>query len=107
MSQTGGPQGYGYGYGYQRPEHPDSQTVLILGIVGIFVPVVSFIAWYMGNSAKKQIQAGAPFPWSGNLKVGYLLGMIFGILEIVGIALVVLYFLGVAALFAYFAASIP
>lgn len=69
--------------GYGRPEHPQSQTVFILGIVGIFTGICSYIAWYMGGQAKKEIEAGAPYPWGGNLKTGYTLGKVFGIIYIV------------------------
>ena len=60
-------QGYGPGYGayIPAPEHPQSQMVFILGIVGIFTGVTAFVAWYMGGQAKKEIEAGAPFPWAG------------------------------------------
>ena len=102
--QTPGQPQYGYGqpdpqaaygqqpsYGYQAPaEHPQSQMVFILGIVGIFVTIVPFIAWYLGGQAKKEIAAGVPYPFEGKLKTGYLLGKVFGILQIVGIALVIL-----------------
>lgn len=94
--QTGYDQpGYGLqphygqpGYGYGPPqEHPQAQTVFILGLVGIFVPFVQFVAWYLGGKAKKEIEAGAPFAWEGNLKIGYVLGKIFSILAIIGVAL--------------------
>ena len=85
--------GYGYQqpyYGYQPPaEHPQAQTVFILGIVGIFVTIVPFIAWYLGGQAKKEIAAGAPYPFEGKIKTGYILGKVFGILQIVGIVLVI------------------
>ncbi len=69
-------------YGGQ-PDHPQAQTVFILGIVGVFVGIIPFVAWYMGSQAKKEIEAGAPYIWGGNLKTGYLLGKIFGIIHIV------------------------
>ena len=87
------------GYGQQPPaygaagfggqEHPQSQMVFILGIVGIFVTIVPFIAWYLGGQAKKEIAAGAPYPFEGKIKTGYILGKVFGILQIVGIVLVI------------------
>lgn len=83
----GQPPAYGTPQGYLPAEHPQSQTTFILGIVGIFVGICAFIAWYMGGKAKKEIQAGAPYPWDGKIKTGYLLGKIFGIIYIVGIAL--------------------
>ena len=101
-------QGYGPGYGayVPAPEHPQSQMVFILGIVGIFTGVTSFVAWYMGGQAKKEIEAGAPFPWAGQLKTGYTLGKVFGIIWIVGIALYIvffiLYFVIIAAMLSQF-----
>ena len=102
--QTPGQPQYGYGqpdpqaaygqqpsYGYQAPaEHPQAQMVFILGIVGIFVGVCAFIAWYMGGQAKKEIEAGAPFRWDGNLKTGYILGKVFGIIAIIGVVLAII-----------------
>ena len=107
MSQPGGygqpdPQqspNYGYGQPAGQPgygavggaqEHPQTQTVFILGIVGIFVPIVAFVAWYMGGQAKKEIEAGAPFRWDGNLKTGYILGKVFGIIAIIGVVLAII-----------------
>ena len=87
MAPNYGPQGY---YGGALAEHPQAQTVLILGIVGIFVPVLSFIAWYMGGKAKKEIEAGTPYSWSGGLKIGYLIGLIVSIITLVSIVLMVL-----------------
>ncbi|NHB84819.1 hypothetical protein G7085_10030 [Tessaracoccus sp. HDW20] len=72
----------------RRAGAPQTQTVFILGIVGIFVGIVSFIAWYMGNQAKKEIDAGAPYGWEGTkLKTGYTLGKVFSIIYIVFFAL--------------------
>ncbi|PIE20824.1 MAG: hypothetical protein CSA64_04480 [Arachnia propionica] len=91
------------GYGQQQaPEHPQAQVVLILGIVGIFFGILSFVAWYMGGQAKKEIEAGAPYPWDGNLKIGYLLGKIFSIIWIV---IGVLYVIGIIGLFMLGAAA--
>ena len=90
------PAGYGqppssqYGYGTQLAEHPQAGTVQILGIVGIFVGIVPFIAWYLGSKAKQEIEAGAPYVWEGRLKTGYLLGKVFSIITLVGSALSVI-----------------
>ena len=89
------------GYGQQPPaygaagmggqEHPQTQTVFILGIVGIFVGVCAFIAWYMGGQAKKEIDAGAPYAWEGTkLKTGYMLGKVFSIIYICVIVLYII-----------------
>ena len=80
------------GYGAMQPEHPDAQTVQLLGIIGIFVGIVPFIAWYMGSQAKKEIDAGAPYQWDGSkLKTGYMLGKVFSIIYIVVVALYILF----------------
>ena len=78
-----------YPYGGVQQEHPQSQMVFILGIVGIFTGITAFVAWYMGGQAKKEIEAGAPYPWSGQLKTGYTLGKVFGIISIVGWSLMI------------------
>lgn len=95
--------GYGqpaYGYGQLQPEHPQATTVLILAILGFFVPVVPFVAWYMGGQAKKDIEAGAPYQWDGQLKIGYLIGKILSILQIVSVVLMVVWFVFMIGLFA-------
>lgn len=86
-SQPYGQQAYGQqNYGQALAEHPQTQTIFILGIVGIFVGICSWIAWYMGGQAKKEIEGGAPYKWEGNIKTGYMLGKVFGIIYIVGFA---------------------
>lgn len=77
-------------YGYPLPvEHPQASMVQIMGILGIFTGITAFVAWYMGGEARKEIQAGAPYPWDGKLKTGYMLGKVFSILYIVGFALLI------------------
>lgn len=90
MSQY--PQAPYGGYAPMNTEHPQAQTVLILGIVSLFVAPLGFVAWYMGGKAKKQIAAGAPYRWGGGLQIGYIIGMIVSILAIVGVVLWILMF---------------
>lgn len=89
-------------YNMQTQEHPQTQMVFILGIVGIFTGITAFIAWYMGGQAKKEIEAGAPYAFDGNLKTGYMLGKVFSIIYIVLIALyvvfIVIYFVFIIAI---------
>lgn len=89
--QPGGMQQYAQygqqGYGPQGAEHPQAQTVLILGILGFFTAITAYIGWYMGGQAKKEIENGAPYRWDGNLKTGYLISKILSIISIVGVAL--------------------
>jgi uncharacterized membrane protein YjgN (DUF898 family) len=72
-------------------EHPKAQTVFILSIVGIFVGICAPIAWYMGVQAKKEIAASGQYAFEGNLKTGTLIGKIFTILYIAGIAISVIF----------------
>ena len=99
--QPGGMQQYAQygqpGYGPGGAEHPQAQTVLILGILGFFTSITSFIGWYMGGQAKKEIEAGAPYRWDGNLKTGYVLSKVLSIISIVAIAIVVLVWIVVIA----------
>lgn len=85
-------QPYQQPYGYQSVEHPQSQLVFILGILGIFTGITAFVAWYMGGQARKEIQAGAPYQWAGQLKTGYTLGKVFGILSIIGFSLAIIFY---------------
>lgn len=54
---NGGAQYPGYGGGAQ---HPQAQTVFILSLVGIFINICAFIAWFMGAKAKKEISREHP-----------------------------------------------
>ncbi|RMB61873.1 hypothetical protein [Tessaracoccus antarcticus] len=85
-----GPYGAQGPYMMVRAEHPQATTVLVLGAVSIAVPVLSFVAWYMGAKAKREIESGAPFAYAGNLKTGHIIGKVMGILTIVGGSLYVL-----------------
>jgi len=102
----GAAQPYQQPYAYAPAEHPQAQTVFILGIVGIFVGIIPFIAWYLGAQAKKEIEAGAPYPFEGKLKTGYLLGKILGIISLasagLGLLLLIVYFVMMLAIFGAF-----
>ena len=89
----GGPYGQpGYGAPWQPPKHPQTTTVLVLGILGLVAcQVVAPIAWYMGNNALKEIDAD-PSRYSGRSEINT--GKILGI---VGTALFALYSLAVLA----------
>ena len=86
-------QGYGQPAQMQQPgqfvrpyEHPQETTVMILAIVGIFTWICAPIAWVIGNKAKKEMVAQGMEPTS-RLKTWTMVGMVFTILGIVGIAI--------------------
>ncbi len=87
-------------YGYGQQEHPQATTILVLGILGFFVPIVPFVAWYMGGQIKKQIDAGAPYQWEGSLKIGYLIGKILGIIQIASVVLMIIWMVVMVGLLA-------
>lgn len=78
-------QQYGY-YAYAPAEHPQSTAVLVLAVLGFAQPITPFIAWYMGNKARAEIRRGAPYAYTGSLKVGHIIGKVLSILMIAGIA---------------------
>ncbi|MGN6693539.1 MAG: DUF4190 domain-containing protein [Aquihabitans sp.] len=100
------PAGYGYGpsgsYGGYAParDHPQGTTILVLGICawavcGLCAP----FAWVMGNNALKEIDRN-PSAYSnrGMVQAGRILGMIYSILALLGIAFViVLVIIGLAS----------
>lgn len=91
-AQQRGPYAQQRGHYMMVPrEHPQATTVLVLGAVSIAVPVLSFVAWYMGGRAKAEIDRGAPFPYSGNLRAGHIIGKVMGILTIVGVSAYILF----------------
>lgn len=78
-------------YAYVPAEHPQATVVLVLALVGFAgVFVTPFIAWYLGSKAKGEIERGAPYPYSGSLKIGHIVGMVLSILTIVGVSAYVL-----------------
>jgi hypothetical protein len=77
-------------YGAPPQEHPQGTMILIFGILGIFITIFAPIAWYMGNKARKEIQAsGIPYANEQNISIGRMLGKIFTIIAIVSIAVTI------------------
>ena len=74
------------------PEHPQGTTILVLGIVGLFVTICAPIAWYMGSKAQKEIAAsGIRYANEQNINIGKILGMVLTILAIVGLAIALVF----------------
>jgi hypothetical protein len=89
--QPYGQQPYGQQpYGVPQ-EHPQGTMILIFGILGIFITIFAPIAWYMGNKAKKDIQAsGIQYSNEQNISVGRMLGKIFTIIALISIAITII-----------------
>lgn len=71
----GGPVSAGY---YAPPRHPNANTALILGIVGLLLcQLVSPFAWWMGRKALTEIEAApGQFSGAGEAKAGWVCGII-------------------------------
>lgn len=98
-----GPPGYGpagYGMGGYPMEHPQGTTVLVLGVLSLVVcGVLGPVAWTMGNTALKQINANpGAYTNRGNVQTGRICGMISTALLAIGIlAFVLLIAVGMAS----------
>jgi hypothetical protein len=79
------------GYPYPVPrEHPQANTVLVLGILGLFFTPLGFVAWYLGGKAEEEIEtSGLVWSNASTVRVGKILGMVTGILTIVSVGLAV------------------
>ncbi|GAB3741928.1 DUF4190 domain-containing protein [Microlunatus parietis] len=96
-----------YPYGYPLPEHPQGTTILVLGIVGFFVFPCGIVAWYLGHKAMREIQAGGVrYGNESNVNIGKILGMVTTILGMVGVAVVIAYFIVYIVLIAGMMASV-
>jgi hypothetical protein len=90
--QPGGqPMPYGQPYGAPPQEHPQGTLILVFGILGIFITIFAPIAWYMGNKAKREIQAsGMQYSNEQNISIGRILGKVFTIIALISIALTII-----------------
>jgi hypothetical protein len=84
--QSGGVPAYGQPYPLVPQEHPQGTAVLVLGIVGLFVPLCAPFAWAMGSRALKEIRtSGIRYANDQQIVVGRILGLVVTLLMIVAI----------------------
>ena len=96
------PMPYGQPYGAPPQEHPQGTLILVFGILGIFITIFAPIAWYLGNKAKREMQAsGIQYSNEQNVSIGRMLGKVFTIIALVSIALTII----IAIIIAVVAAS--
>ncbi|HEY9293301.1 MAG TPA: hypothetical protein VIP98_18655 [Microlunatus sp.] len=90
------------------PEHPQGTTILVLGVLSIVVPVIGFVAWYMGHKVQREIdESGAVYSNTGNINAGKIIGMIMSILTIVGAAFLIVYVIFMIIMLVGMSASMP
>lgn len=88
-----------------RPDHPQTTTILILGIVGVSVfQLCAPIAWYLGNKAKAEIEASnGALGGLGTVNLGRILGivgtaiLVLSLLIVVGAIVIIVIAAGTAA----------
>ena len=96
------PMPYGQSYGAPPQEHPQGTLILVFGILGIFITIFAPIAWYLGNKAKREMQAsGIQYSNEQNVSIGRMLGKVFTIIALASIALTII----IAIIIAVVAAS--
>ena len=78
---------------YKPPDHPQTTTILILGICGLVLcQVLGPFAWSMGNKAMREIDAsGGQLGGRDTVNVGRILGMVATALLVLGVLAVVVF----------------
>jgi hypothetical protein len=91
------PAPYGQPYQMVAPEHPQGTTILVLGIVGLFVTICAPIAWFMGSKALKEAKAsGINYSNEQQLVIGRVLGMVITIIALVALVFFIVFFIIIA-----------
>ena len=72
---------------YKPPDHPQTTTILLLGICGLVLcQVLGPFAWSMGNKALREIDAsGGQLGGRDTVNVGRILGMVATALLVLGV----------------------
>ena len=72
---------------YKPPDHPQTTTILILGICGLVLcQILGPFAWSMGNKAMREIDAsGGQMGGRDTVNVGRILGMVATALLVLGV----------------------
>jgi len=93
----GSPLPYGQPYQAVAPEHPQGTTIMVLGIVGLFVSICAPIAWFMGSKALKEIRAsGIHYSNEQQIVIGRVLGMVITIIALVALVFFIVFFIIIA-----------
>jgi len=102
------PQGYpAQGQVQYAPDHPKATTSLVLGILGVVLcAVIAPFAWSMGKKTLNEIDASqGRLGGRGAAQAGYVLGIVGTVLLGLGVIIILVYVIGMVALFSTGAAS--
>ena len=85
--QANYPRAYGQPYPPVPQEHPQGTTILVLGILGVFVAgVCAPFAWYLGSKALNESRAtGTLYSNQQSIVIGRVLGIVMTILMILAV----------------------
>lgn len=78
------PPQHPYGSQNYSPGKSTNETnllILILGLAGFFIPLVSFVAWYMGGKERKAARS-AGRPEDSMVTIGWILGILGSVAQI-------------------------
>jgi len=102
------PQGYpAQGQVQYAPDHPKATTSLVLGILGVVLcQVIAPFAWSMGKKTLNEIDASqGRLGGRGAAQAGYVLGIVGTVLLGLSLVIILVYVIGMVALFSTGAAS--
>lgn len=96
------PQPMPYGYGPVLPDHPQSVTVFVLGLLSLFFGgVTGPFALVMGRNARREMaQAPGRYRDSGLLTAGWVMGIIGTVLLVLTVLFVIGYIIFIVFIFA-------
>ena len=85
-----------YGYApYRPPDHPQANTILVLGILSFFCGLVGPFAWMMGRQALRDIDtSGGMIGGRSNVQVGYIIGIATSLLTAFSLVLLIVWVVG-------------
>lgn len=73
-------------YAFQPRDHPQGTTVLVLGILSLFVGICGPFAWYLGSRSLAEIRAsGLRYDNEQQIVIGRLIGLVITVIGIVAI----------------------
>lgn len=86
--------GYPTGPGYPPPNHPQSTTAMVLGILGLACcGIASPFALFLGRKSMQEIDAsGGQYGGRGQAQAGFIMGIIGTVLWVIGIVVWVVAF---------------